>query len=134
MIKTIPKANLFCWMKVSKVTPPPTPFTNTKIELKQLPEDMQEFIEAQDAELTTHTITIDHTHLTADQILRKLLPPNIDIPSSFETIGHIAHLNLREEQFPYKKAIAEVILDVCTLKLPCCNVISCRKTLESKQL
>lgn len=33
------------------------------------------------------------------------------VPSSFETVGHIAHLNLRDEFMPYKRLICEVILD-----------------------
>ena len=33
------------------------------------------------------------------------------MPSSFETIGHIAHLNLRDEQLPHKHLIAQVLLD-----------------------
>ena len=43
--------------------------------------------------------------------LQKLLPANIEAPSSFECVGHIAHLNLREEQLPYKDLIGEVLLD-----------------------
>lgn len=42
------------------------------------------------------------------QILRKLLPPNIEVPTSFETVGHIAHLNLRDDQLPYKHLIGQV--------------------------
>jgi tRNA (guanine37-N1)-methyltransferase len=32
-------------------------------------------------------------------------------PSAYETVGHIVHLNLREEQLPYKEAIGTVLLD-----------------------
>lgn len=35
-----------------------------------------------------------------------------DIPSSFTQIGHIAHMNLREYYYPWKKLIGQVILDV----------------------
>ncbi|KAL6518624.1 hypothetical protein OROGR_019126 [Orobanche gracilis] len=33
------------------------------------------------------------------------------VPSSFETIGHIAHLNITDELLPYKDVIAQVIYD-----------------------
>ena len=32
-----------------------------------------------------------------------------DVPSSFEQIGHIAHLNLRDDQLPYKELIGMII-------------------------
>lgn len=43
------------------------------------------------------------------QILEALLPKGMIVPSAFETVGHIAHLNLREEHLPYKKHIAKVL-------------------------
>jgi hypothetical protein len=42
---------------------------------------------------------------------QRLLPEGVDIPGSFESIGHIAHLNLRDEHLPYKHIIGQVILD-----------------------
>jgi tRNA (guanine37-N1)-methyltransferase len=33
------------------------------------------------------------------------------VPTGFETIGHIAHLNLREEHLPFKRTIGQVFLD-----------------------
>lgn len=47
-----------------------------------------------------------------DHVLRELLPAEIEVPSSFETVGHIAHLNLRDQHLPYKHVIGQVILDV----------------------
>ncbi|KAL6842794.1 hypothetical protein ACP4OV_027638 [Aristida adscensionis] len=44
-------------------------------------------------------------------VLEALLPEGIIIPAGFETVGHIAHLNLRNEHLPYKKLIAQVVLD-----------------------
>ncbi len=33
------------------------------------------------------------------------------MPSSFETVGHIAHLNIRDDLAPYKAVIGQVVLD-----------------------
>ena len=58
---------------------------------------------------------------TVEEALRKILPweelstdndnNEFLIPSAFETIGHIAHVNLRDEHLPYRKIIGKVILD-----------------------
>lgn len=45
------------------------------------------------------------------QLLEALLPDGMTIPTGFETVGHIAHLNLRDEHQSYKKLIAQVVLD-----------------------
>jgi hypothetical protein len=47
----------------------------------------------------------------ADEILRKILPDNVEVPTGFETIGHVAHLNLRPEHLPFKQIIGQVLLD-----------------------
>jgi tRNA (guanine37-N1)-methyltransferase len=48
-----------------------------------------------------------------EQILHAVMPEDAsDIPSSFTQIGHIAHMNLRDYYFPWKKLIGQVILDV----------------------
>eukprot|EP00834_Sanchytrium_tribonematis_P005811 NODE_379_length_8451_cov_0.593630.p2 type:complete len:427 gc:universal NODE_379_length_8451_cov_0.593630:2823-4103(+) len=59
-------------------------------------------------------IHLDYNNFTMHQVLTGLLPKSMDIPSSYESVGHIAHLNLRDEQLPYKFAIGSIFLD----KLP----------------
>jgi tRNA (guanine37-N1)-methyltransferase len=51
---------------------------------------------------------------STDEILRKLLLPSDtirEIPSAVEQVGHIAHLNLREELLPYQHWIGQILLD-----------------------
>ncbi|OQR92280.1 tRNA (guanine-N(1)-)-methyltransferase [Achlya hypogyna] len=80
--------------------------------LESSPVDLQEYIKNQNLSVQTHEITLDYSFWGVDHVLRKLLPESItEIPSSFETIGHIAHLNLREFHLPYKHLIGQVILD-----------------------
>jgi hypothetical protein len=43
--------------------------------------------------------------------MQEVLPEGVDVPSSFETVGHIAHFNLRDEQVPYQAIIGQVCLD-----------------------
>jgi len=66
-----------------------------------------------------------HTHLSArkpqerekkflggfEGATQKLLPEGMEIPGSFETVGHVAHINLRDSALPYKKLIGRVLLD-----------------------
>jgi len=66
-------------------------------------------------ELSTrnYEITVGYEQLSSDEILQALLPKELRpvIPSAFEQVGHIAHLNLRDELLPYKYLIGQVILD-----------------------
>jgi tRNA (guanine37-N1)-methyltransferase len=49
-------------------------------------------------------------NFTTTELLKKLLPSNVTIPSGFEQIGHIAHVNLLDSQLEYKYIIGEVFL------------------------
>jgi tRNA (guanine37-N1)-methyltransferase len=45
------------------------------------------------------------------EILARMLPPDVVVPSSFESLGHVAFLNLRKNQLDYQYTIGKVILD-----------------------
>jgi len=62
---------------------------------------------------STHDVIIGYDHYTVEQALSKILPQTLldEIPSSFEVVGSIAHLNLRDEYLPFKYIIGRVILD-----------------------
>ncbi|KAH7314613.1 hypothetical protein KP509_21G010700 [Ceratopteris richardii] len=64
-----------------------------------------------DFEVIPHQVVLDYDYWPADHILKGLLPRGCDIQSAFETIGHIAHLNIRDELAAYKHLIASVILE-----------------------
>jgi len=59
----------------------------------------------------TATIRLGYAHHPAASVLRALLPPGVDAPASFETVGHIAHLNLNPDQLEHAALIGAVLLD-----------------------
>nr|GMD51384.1 tRNA (guanine(37)-N1)-methyltransferase 1 [Ipomoea batatas] len=62
-------------------------------------------------EIVKCKLTLFYPYWQMDEVLEAILPEGMIVPSSFETVGHIAHLNLRDEHLPYKKLIAKVVLD-----------------------
>lgn len=63
-------------------------------------------------QILSHSITLGYDSMSLSEALSHLLPPHIrELPSSFETVGHIAHLNLRDELLPWKHVIGQVLLD-----------------------
>ncbi|KAF9967994.1 tRNA(m(1)G37)methyltransferase [Mortierella alpina] len=71
------------------------------------------FIKENGVAVTKSEFSVEYDHWTADEILRAILPEEIidEAPSSFTTVGHIAHMNLKDEYLPYKNLIGQVILD-----------------------
>ncbi|XP_064984422.1 tRNA (guanine(37)-N1)-methyltransferase 1-like [Musa acuminata AAA Group] len=62
-------------------------------------------------ELVQCQLTLSYDYWQMSELLEALLPDGMTIPTGFETVGHIAHLNLRDEHQSYKKLIAQVVLD-----------------------
>jgi tRNA (guanine37-N1)-methyltransferase len=81
------------------------------LTLSFLPLELINFVKETDGEPTNYTITMSYDDFMVDDVLRRLLPENVEIPSSFEQVGHIAHLNLKDNVLPYKNIIGEVIMD-----------------------
>ena len=76
-----------------------------------VPGAVRTFAAEHGGELVQWVVRVGYEEMNAVQVLRKLLPPGLEVPSAFEQVGHIAHLNLREELLPHRRLIGEVILD-----------------------
>ncbi|KAI0164857.1 Met-10+ like-protein-domain-containing protein [Xylariaceae sp. FL1272] len=65
--------------------------------------------------IVPYDLFLGYDYWTYEDVIRCLIPPNLDshdgAPAGFNQAGHVAHLNLREAFLPYKKVIAEVIVD-----------------------
>jgi tRNA (guanine37-N1)-methyltransferase len=71
---------------------------------------VQKLLKEKTCQKSSHTLTLTYNDWTVDQVLKKLLPIS-EIPSAFETVGHIAHVNLRDDVLPFKYIVGKVILD-----------------------
>lgn len=60
-----------------------------------------------------YQLELDYSYWTYHDIISAILPVDEqgEIPSGFSLVGHVAHLNLRDEYLKYKNIIAEIILD-----------------------
>ncbi|KAF9999088.1 tRNA(m(1)G37)methyltransferase [Modicella reniformis] len=87
---------------------------NVVDNLEGASEKTKEFVkEKKGITITQSELTVGYDHWTADEVLRAILPQDIidEAPSSFTTVGHIAHMNLKDEYLPYKHLIGQVIMD-----------------------
>ncbi|KAL3618109.1 hypothetical protein CASFOL_038430 [Castilleja foliolosa] len=81
-------------------------------DLSEIPVDkVDELKKLFEIRVVPYSFTLGYSYWSADHILKQILPPGIEVPSSFETIGHVAHLNITDELLPYKDVIAKVIYD-----------------------
>uniref|UniRef100_A0A8C4VDD3 tRNA (guanine(37)-N1)-methyltransferase n=1 Tax=Gopherus evgoodei TaxID=1825980 RepID=A0A8C4VDD3_9SAUR len=64
-----------------------------------------------DPQVSKYNLELTYDHFKTEEILRAVLPEGQDVTSGFTRIGHIAHLNLRDHQLPYKHLIGQVIID-----------------------
>lgn len=71
---------------------------------------VQSIMEKDNAKRSTFTLQTSYADWTAEQVLKKLLPVS-EIPCAFETVGHIAHVNLRDETLPFQYIVGKVLLD-----------------------
>lgn len=58
-------------------------------------------------------LRLDYDYWTSRDVLISLLPEELhdDIPGGFNTAGHVAHLNLRDQHLLYKQLIGQVIVE-----------------------
>ncbi|KAI8966005.1 Met-10+ like-protein-domain-containing protein [Daldinia sp. FL1419] len=77
---------------------------------------IQEGVASKELGLVPYKLSLDYDYWSHEDVMRSLLPPDLrdehdGIPGGFNQAGHVAHMNLREAFLPYKKLIAEVIVD-----------------------
>ncbi|KFP23934.1 tRNA (guanine(37)-N1)-methyltransferase, partial [Colius striatus] len=62
-------------------------------------------------EVSKYNLELTYENFKSEEILRAVLPEGQEVTSGFSRVGHIAHLNLRDHQLPYRHLIGQVIID-----------------------
>ncbi|RIA96453.1 Met-10+ like-protein [Glomus cerebriforme] len=81
------------------------------LDLSNISNEAKDFINTEGLGVVKHSIELKYDYWGVDDILKAILPEGSESPSSFTQIGHIAHINLRDEFLPWKHIIGQVILD-----------------------
>lgn len=59
-------------------------------------------------ELQYYELQLTYDNLKSEEVLEAVLPQGQDVTSGFSRVGHIAHMNLRDHQLPYKNLIGKI--------------------------
>ena len=75
-------------------------------------EGQEKLLENLSYDRVDYELSLGYEYWTSDQILRAVLPEDIgEVTTAFESVGHIAHMNLRESQMKYKKLIGMLLTE-----------------------
>jgi tRNA (guanine37-N1)-methyltransferase len=74
---------------------------------------IEALIKAERIGVIPFTVDLDYDYWNYHDIMSSILPEEFvdDLPSGFQIVGHVAHLNLRDHYLPYKSIIADVLMD-----------------------
>lgn len=82
-----------------------------KLSTSQISDEAKKTLGFPDGELEHFEVEFNYDNWSVPDVMRAVLPDDTESISSFSTIGHIAHLNLKEWALPYKGLIGQVIID-----------------------
>lgn len=111
--------HVFRSRKSKHICPDPDGDTKQRIlqldveEADTLPVEAQEAIAQVGGTFVSHPVEFTYDYWTVEQVLRAVLPTELEegAPSAFAMVGHLAHVNLREEYLAYRYLIGQVILE-----------------------
>jgi tRNA (guanine37-N1)-methyltransferase len=74
---------------------------------------LDELVRQELVSVIPYDLHLDYSYWTYHDIISAILPEDDqgEIPSGFAQVGHVAHLNLRDEYLKYKHLVAEVLKD-----------------------
>lgn len=95
--------------KLLLLDPVTLPSTKSALEV----ESINAMVKDEGAEVILHDVELTYDSYTLEEALPLVLPADTtEIPTSFEIVGHVAHLNLKKWHLPHKYVIGRMLLDV----------------------
>ncbi|VVT56238.1 uncharacterized protein SAPINGB_P004909 [Magnusiomyces paraingens] len=88
-------------------------YTDAAEAEKQLVPEFSEILKQTPIAFVPYRLQLTYDFWKAEEILAAILPESLleEIPVGFTIVGHVAHLNIRDQYLPYKFIIGQVVLD-----------------------
>lgn len=84
-----------------------------------LPTEAIEKFNFKSSDFKFEDVEFTYENWKADELVKAIIPDGIEPATSFSKIGHILHMNLKDNLLPYKTAIAQIFMD----KTPGCRTV-----------
>lgn len=88
-------------------------YNDAETAKEELKEPFKEILEQTTIDFLPYNLKLTYDYWKSEEILAAVLPEELlgEIPCGFTIVGHIAHLNIRDQYLPYKEMIGQVVLD-----------------------
>lgn len=84
---------------------------NIVTKFEDITEDDRNSLANQYEQFSIKSCTLKYENWNRHEILKAILPENVQPPTAYSLVGHIMQLNLRDVHLPYKTIIGQVFLD-----------------------
>lgn len=101
---------------------------NVVKSFQDLPVDQLKEVGIVDESFIFDEITLTYDNWGCDDLVKAVIPDDLEPSTSFSQIGHIVHLNLRDHLIPYKYILGQIIRDKVTA---CETVINKAQTIDT---
>lgn len=91
---------------------------------EDLPAELLEQLDVDASSFRFEDVELRYQNWRADELVKAIIPDDVEPATSFSKIGHILHMNLKDNLLPYKEAIAQIYMD---------KVSGCRTVINKAQ-
>lgn len=88
-------------------------YSDAETARQELSEPFEETLNQTSIDFVPYTLKLTYDYWKSEEILAAVMPEELlnEIPCGFTIVGHVAHLNIRDQYLPYKEMIGQVVLD-----------------------